>query len=103
MKDFQKLSDYPYKYSNITERIIGCFYTVYNALGYGFLEKVYENSITIELSKVGFQVHQQKSISVWYGDEIVGEYLFYFSFFYETLTDILSSLFSSLSSAILFS
>ena len=74
MKDFQKLSDYPYKHAKITERIIGCFYTVYNTLGYGFLEKVYENSLTIELIKAGFQVHQQKSISVWYGDEIVGEY-----------------------------
>ena len=41
-----------YKHADLTERIIGAFYTVYNSLGYGFLEKVYENALGIELRPV---------------------------------------------------
>ncbi len=59
----------------ITEKIIGCAYTVSNELGVGFLEKVYENSLFIELVKQGFQVEKQKSILVTYGGEVVGEYI----------------------------
>ena len=54
--------------------IIGCFYEVYNALGYGFLEKVYENALMIELDKSGLLAEQQKPIKVYYDDQIVGEY-----------------------------
>ncbi len=43
-----------FKYKNLTERIINIFYKVYNNLGYGFLEKVYENAIMMELKKVEF-------------------------------------------------
>jgi len=58
----------------ITEKIIGCAYIVSNALGAGFLEKVYENALAHELRKTGLGVAQQHPISVWYDDIIVGEY-----------------------------
>jgi GxxExxY protein len=67
-------SPLPYKHSEITEKIIAAFYTVYNTLGYGFLEKVYENSLAIELRRMGLTVSQQPPIKVLYIGEIVGEY-----------------------------
>ena len=50
------------------------YYKVYNTLGYGFLEKVYENAMCIELRKRGFKVQQQQAIEVFYEEENVGEY-----------------------------
>ncbi|HEY84866.1 MAG TPA: GxxExxY protein [Chloroflexi bacterium] len=50
------------------------FYTVYNTLGYGFLEKVYENALIIELEKLGFRVEQQQDITVYYNNTPVGKY-----------------------------
>jgi len=47
---------------------------VYNNLGYGFLEKVYENAMMIELNKIGLQAKAQSSINVKYNDKIIGEY-----------------------------
>lgn len=44
------------KHQELTEQIIKAFYAVYNALGYGFLEKVYENALAIELRKMGLRV-----------------------------------------------
>jgi GxxExxY protein len=58
----------------LTDRIIGAFYKAYNALGYGFLEKVYENSLVLELHSLGFRVEQQKPIKVYYGRFSVGVY-----------------------------
>jgi GxxExxY protein len=58
----------------LTEKIIGCAYTVHNKLGPGFLEKVYENALRIELQKSGLGVKQQEPISVIYDGQIVGEY-----------------------------
>lgn len=63
-----------YKHSDITDRIIQAYYKVYNTLGYGFLEKVYENSMIIELKKVGLSVESQKKILVYYDQTEVGEY-----------------------------
>ena len=63
-----------FKHSDITKKIIKCFYKVYNTLGYGFLEKVYENAIFIELRSLGLFVEKQKQIKVYYNKEIVGEY-----------------------------
>ena len=57
-----------------TEKIIKCFYNVYNTLGYGFLEKVYENALYRELLDNGFSCDRQKQIKVHYKDEEVGEY-----------------------------
>lgn len=63
-----------YLYQELTSKIIECFYRVYNTLGYGFLEKVYENALKLELEKSGLFVKRQKPIKVYYGSEVVGEY-----------------------------
>ncbi len=63
-----------FKHTDITERIIKAFYTVYNTLGYGFLEKVYRNALAIELRKLGLEVIQEARITVYYEGEVVGEY-----------------------------
>ena len=63
-----------YKHQDITSEIIKCFYTVYNTLGFGFLEKVYEKSMEIELVESGLTVVRQKPIEVFYRTQIVGEY-----------------------------
>ena len=63
-----------YLYQDLTAEIIRCFYIVYNKLGYGFLEKVYEKALKFELEKAGFQVERQKPINVYYETELVGEY-----------------------------
>ena len=57
-----------------TEKIINAYYKVYNTLGYGFLEKVYENSMVVALRKAGLKVEQQKNIKVYYESEEVGDY-----------------------------
>ena len=59
----------------ITEKIIGCAYTVSNTLGAGFLEKVYENALAIELRKKKLQFKQQAPINVTYDGIIVGEFV----------------------------
>ncbi|MCK4312400.1 MAG: GxxExxY protein, partial [Candidatus Cloacimonetes bacterium] len=61
-------------HGDITEKIIEAFYAVYNTLGYGFLEKVYENSMIIKLKQYGFNVEKQKKIKVYFEGNIVGEY-----------------------------
>src|SRR5215467_9618556 len=58
----------------ITEIIIGCAFEVHNKLGSGFLEKVYENALCIELRKKGLKVEQQSSIKVWYEGQVIGYY-----------------------------
>ena len=58
----------------LTRTIIGCAYKVHYALGAGFLERVYENALQIELSKVGITAKQQELISVWYDGHVVGDY-----------------------------
>ena len=63
------------KHAELTEKVIGAFFKVYNTLGYGFAEKVYENALAIELRKLGLKVEQQKSITVYYEGSIVGEYV----------------------------
>lgn len=62
------------KHSEVTGAIIRSFYKVYNFLGYGFLEKVYENALVIELRELGLKVEQQKPVSVFYRGILVGEY-----------------------------
>lgn len=63
-----------YKYSDITEKIIKCSYDVYNSLGSGFLEKVYENALTLKLKKLGLKAEQQYPINVNFENEVVGEF-----------------------------
>ncbi|MEE8380799.1 MAG: GxxExxY protein [Thermodesulfobacteriota bacterium] len=63
-----------FKYRELTERIINVFYKVYNKLGYGFLEKIYENAMMLELKKEGITSTSQSPIRVLYEGEIIGEY-----------------------------
>lgn len=63
-----------YKHSDLTEKIIGAFYAVYSTLGYGFLEKVYEQALIIELQKRGLNGQTQVPIHVYYDGQLVGEY-----------------------------
>jgi GxxExxY protein len=63
-----------YKHNDLTEKIIGAFYAVYNALGYGFLEKVYRNAMALELGRRGLAAQLEAPIKVYYTDTLVGEY-----------------------------
>ena len=63
-----------YKHTKVTEQIIKAYYNVYNTLGYGFLEKVYENAMAIELRKLGLKVKKQQNIKVFYDNQEVGDY-----------------------------
>ena len=58
----------------LTGKIIKAFYNVYNILGYGFQEKVYERAMVIELNKFGLKCEREKPINVYYSEEEVGEY-----------------------------
>jgi len=60
------------EYSELTEKIIGCAYRVYNKMGFGFLESVYEKCLLIEMRKAGLETETQKPITVYYDGEIVG-------------------------------
>lgn len=60
--------------NDITEKIIGLAFKVANSLGDGFLEKVYENALAIELTREGFEVSQQHPISVFYEGQNIGDY-----------------------------
>jgi GxxExxY protein len=61
-------------HEDLTNNIICAFYNVYNILGSGFLEKVYENALAIELKKIGLSVTQQESVKVYYDGVQVGDY-----------------------------
>ena len=62
------------KHEELTEKIIGCAYTVYNKMGFGFLESVYEKCLLIELQKAGLKVEAQHAIPVFYDGEQVGNF-----------------------------
>jgi GxxExxY protein len=62
------------KYKELTEKIIGVFYKVYNQLGYGFLEKVYENAMMLEFEKESIPALAQSPIKVSYDGRVIGEY-----------------------------
>ena len=62
------------KHEDLTEKIIGVFYAVYNELGHGFLESVYEHAMAIALREAGFQVVQQAPISVHFRGQTIGEF-----------------------------
>ena len=68
------MEDSDFKYKEITDVIIKLFYKVYNELGFGFLEKVYQNALFIELTANGFEVEPQKQIKVYYNGRQVGDY-----------------------------
>jgi len=60
--------------NDLSGRVIGCAFTVLNTLGAGFLEKVYENALALELRAAGLAVAQQCSVRVHYNNVVVGEY-----------------------------
>ncbi len=66
--------DKEFLYEDITKKIIKCFYKVYDELGSGFLESVYEKALMIELKDIGLKVDNQKSLDVYYKNQLVGEF-----------------------------
>jgi GxxExxY protein len=63
------------EYKDLTEKIIGCAYRVYNKMGFGYLESVYEKCMLIELRKAGFDIESQKPIRIQYEGEVVGDFI----------------------------
>jgi GxxExxY protein len=63
-----------YKHKELTDKIIQAFYSVYNELGFGFLENVYQNALYFELQSRDFKVVPQKAIDVYYQTQLVGKY-----------------------------
>jgi len=62
------------KYEELTHKIIGCAYQVFNQLGFGFLESVYQKAMVIELTKNALKVEPEKSLKVYYDGQIVGDF-----------------------------
>ncbi|HEX7031233.1 MAG TPA: GxxExxY protein [Gammaproteobacteria bacterium] len=62
------------RYKDVTQQVIGCAFTVHKGLGGGFLEKVYENALLLELREAGLRVQQQFPVPVFYRNERAGEY-----------------------------
>jgi len=64
-----------FKHEDVTEIVIRSFFKVYNTLGYGFLERVYENALFCELANTELIVEKQNRINVFYKGEVVGKYV----------------------------
>jgi GxxExxY protein len=62
------------RFEGLTDKIIGCAYKVYNVMGFGFVESVYEKCLLIELHNTGLYTEEQKCILVYYDEQVVGEY-----------------------------
>ena len=62
------------EFEDITHKIIGCAYKVFNQLGFGFLESIYRKAMIIELSKAGLKVDEEKPLQVFYDNKIVGNF-----------------------------
>ena len=69
------------EYEDITHKIIGAAYRVYNSLGFGFLESVYKKAMVIELTKDNLRVEEEKPLKVYYNNQVVGD--FYVDLFVE--------------------
>ncbi len=63
-----------FRHAELTQGIIGTFYEVYNELGHGFLESVYENSLCIALRAKGYEIHQQIAVPVSFRGQLVGDF-----------------------------
>jgi GxxExxY protein len=75
LSDLDSGSRFELKYQDITDKILHAFFKiVYPQLGYGFLEKVYENALRIALQSMGLEVQQQEKIDVYFQGQVVGEY-----------------------------
>jgi len=62
------------EFEELTHKIIGCVYTVFNQPGFGFLESGYQKAMVIELGKSDLNVEAEKPLKVYYGDLIVGDF-----------------------------
>lgn len=62
------------EHEELSHHIIGAAYRVYNQLGFGFLENIYQKALILELSKNNFKVESEKPIQVYYDDEVVGNF-----------------------------
>jgi GxxExxY protein len=62
------------EHEDVTHKIIGCAYRVFNQLGFGFLESIYRKAIVIELNKTGLKVDEEKPLKVYYDDIVVGNF-----------------------------
>jgi GxxExxY protein len=62
------------EYEELTHKVIGCAYNVFNQLGFGFLESVYQKAMIIELSKNGLKYDAEMPLKVYYDDQVVGEF-----------------------------
>jgi GxxExxY protein len=60
--------------NDLTHTVIGCAYKIHKVLGFGLLERCYENALRIELEKLGIRALQQQELNVWYEDQIIGEF-----------------------------
>jgi GxxExxY protein len=63
------------KYVELTKQIIGCAYKVYNTMGFGYLESVYEKCMLIELNKLGFKANSQMPITIFYENQDIGNFI----------------------------
>ena len=66
--------DKEFLYKDLTDKIIKCFYKVYDELGTGFLESVYEKALMIEFKDIGLKAVNQKSLNVYYKNHLVGDF-----------------------------
>jgi GxxExxY protein len=73
-EDRQKFAKGILRHHELTEVILGTFYEVYNELGFGFLESVYENALVIALREKGLLIQQQVPIPVWFRGRIIGNF-----------------------------
>ena len=74
MLEFNPEDEKAFPHKEITEAIIGAAFEVYNQLGYGFLHRVYQNALQIELIRRNFQIELEKRINVRYKEIVVGDY-----------------------------
>ena len=63
------------EHQDLTKKIIRCAYCVYNKIGFGFLESVYEKCLMIELNKTGLEAKAQQGITVHYDEQVMGEFV----------------------------
>ncbi|MEM7571356.1 MAG: GxxExxY protein [Bacteroidota bacterium] len=64
----------PFLHAELSDKVIGAFYKVYNSLGYGFVESVYQNALALELQTLGLEVKKESSIEVFYRGEVIGSF-----------------------------
>ena len=62
------------KYEELTHKFIGCAYNVFNQLGFGFLESIYQKAMIIELNKNGLKYEAEKPLKVYYDDQVIGDF-----------------------------